>query len=105
MTWSKDSRKWAIHYKIDCTDVKKGKNDAMMLYFNHHSSLVDYIFFGTPMSITPMFTPFLDNKAKLKYSKHTKKQGILGSSLKSITLGGLYFFNWSDTNMENTLQK
>ena len=65
-----------MHNEIDYSDVGKGKNDDMMLDFNCHSFMIDGKKIGTPISIGPMFTPFLDNEMKLKCSKHIKNQGI-----------------------------
>ena len=63
------------------------------------------VFFGTPMSIAPIFSHFHDDDTKMKCTKHTKKQCILGSSLKSITLGGSQILNWADADMVNTLHR
>ena len=65
-------QKRAMHYEIDCSDVDKGKNDAMMMYFNRNSAKVDKNFFGTLMSIAPIFSHFHDDDTKMKCTKHTK---------------------------------
>ena len=94
-----------MHYKIDRSDVDKGKNDAMMMYFNRNSTKIDESFFGTPMSIVPIFSHFHDDDTKMKCTKHTQNQCILGSSLKSISLGGSQILNWADADMVNTLHR
>ena len=105
LTWTKDIKKWTMHYELERSDVEAGKNDKMLAYFNRNSSLVDDNFFGTQMSIAPMFSPFLDDESKMRCTKHAKKQMTLGGSLKSITLGGTQILNWADGQMENTLHK
>ena len=45
-------------------------------------SMVDNIFFGTAMSIVPIFKPMLDDEVKIRITKNAKKQAINGSSLK-----------------------
>ena len=72
VTWTKDTKKWATHYEIDHINVDKGGNDAMMMYFNRNSAKVDENFFGTPMSIAPIFSHFHDDDTKMKCTKYTK---------------------------------
>ena len=67
--------------------------------------MVNNNFFGTAMSIVPIFKPMLDDEIKLRITKNAKKQAIIGSSLKSITLGGTQILNWADSKMENTLHR
>ena len=57
------------------------------------------------MSIATLYKVFLDEKAKMRVTKHAKKQQTIGMSLKSITLGGTQFLNWADTKMEHTLHR
>ena len=103
--WTKDNKKWALHYEIDRSDVNNGRNDKIIEYFAKHSSLVDDNFFGTPMSLVPMFTPFLEDDLKLRISKHAQKQATIGSNLKSITLGGTQILNWTNKKKETTLHR
>ena len=105
LAWTRDTKKWTMHYEIDRSDLDSGKNDIILSYFSKHSSLVDNNFFGTAMSIVPIFKPQLDDKIKLRIMKHAKKQHTMGSNLKSITLGGLQLLNWADSKMENTLHR
>ena len=88
LAWTKDNKKWALHYEIDRSDVANGRNDKVREYFAENSSLVDDNCFGTPMSLVPIFTPFLDDDLNLRISRHAQKQVTIGGSLKSITLGG-----------------
>ena len=69
------------------------------------TSLVDNNFFGTPMSLIPTFTPFLDNELKLRITKHAKKQVTIGTNLKSISVGGIQILNWTDATLETTLHR
>ena len=102
---TKDTNRWVMHYELDRTDVNEGKNDIIMAYFAKHSSMVDNNFFGTAMSIVPVFKPMLDDEVKIRITKNAKKQAIIGKSLKSITLGGTQILNWADSKKENTLHR
>ena len=62
-----------MSYELDRADVEVGRNDAIIAYFNQHTSSVDSNFFGTPMSVLPIFTPFLDDETKRRITKLTKK--------------------------------
>ena len=57
------------------------------------------------MSVVPIFTPFLDDKLKMRITKHAKKQLTIGCNIKSITLGGTQVLNWADSKMENTFHR
>ena len=105
LAWTKDSKKWTMHYELDQTDVNVGKNEDILSYFNKSSLLVDNNFFGTQMSISPIFAPFLEDEVKMKITKHAKKQAVIGSNLKSITLSGTHILNWADGKMESTLHR
>ena len=87
VSWTNDSKKRVMFYEIDRSDVDAGKNDVIISYFHKHSSSVDENFFGTPMSISPIFTPFLNNKEKIRITKLTKKIAI-GANLKFIVVSG-----------------
>ena len=76
-----------------------------MEYFAKNSSLVDNNFFGTPMSLIPTFTPFLDDKLKLRITKHAIKQVTIGVNLKSINVSGIQILNWTDATLETTLHR
>ena len=78
LSWTKDTKKWALHYELDRSDVDDGKNDAIISYFSKNTSLVDSNFFGTSMSVVPIFTPFLDDELKMRITKHAKKQLTIG---------------------------
>ena len=105
LAWTKDNKKWALHYEIDRSDVDNGRNDKVTEYFARNSSLVYGNIFGTPMSLVPMFTPFLDDDLKLRISRHAQKQATIGSNFKSITLGGTQILNWTDKKLETTLHR
>ena len=105
LTWTQDTSKWALHYELDRLDVEKGKNDVIKAYFAKNSSLVDDNFFGTSMSVAPIFRPMLDDDIKLRITKHAKKQQIIGKSIKSVTIGGSQILNWADDKMENTMHR
>ena len=40
------------------------KNVEIIKYVNHNSSLVDRNFFGTQMTVVPIFTTFLNDETK-----------------------------------------
>ena len=105
VAWNKDNKKWTMFYELDRTDVEAGKNDAIIAYFNKYSSSVDSNFFGTAMSVTPNFTPFLDDETKMRITKLAKKQMMIGSNLKSIQLTGVQVLNWADDKKESTLHR
>ena len=65
--------------EIDCSDVDAGENDVILSYFYKHSSSVDKKIFGNPMRISPKFTPFLDDKKKMRIIKLAKirQQSVL----------------------------
>ena len=105
LSWTKDSKKWALHYELDRSDVEEGKNNDIISYFNKNSSLVDNNFFGTAMSVAPIFTPFLDDEVKMRITKLATKQQTIGANLRSITIGGTQILNWADSKMENTLHR
>ena len=94
-----------MHYELDRSDVKAGKNEDILSYFNKNTSLVDNNFSGTAMSIASIFTPFLDDEVKTRVTKHAKKQLTMVSNLKLITLSGTQILNWADTKMKNTLYR
>ena len=103
--WTKDMKKWALHYEMDRGDVEDDKNDKILAYFSKNSSHVDNNFFGTAMSVAPIYRPYLDDEIKMKINRHTKKQLAIGSNIKSISLGGTQILNWADSNMESTLHR
>ena len=105
IAWTQDTSKWALHYELDSSDVEKGKNDRIKAYFAKNSSLIDDNFFGTSMSVAPVFKPMLDDEIKLRITKHAKKQQIIGKSIKSVTIGGTQILNWADDRMENTMHR
>ena len=102
-SWTKDAKKWALHYEMDRSDIDDGKHEDILAFFSKNSSLVDKNLFGTAMSIAPIFKPFLDDEMKMKINRHAKKQASIGSNINSITLGGTHIRNWCDEKMENTL--
>ena len=73
VSWTKDSRKWSMFYEIDRSDVDEGRNEKILSYFHKHSCSVDDNFFGTPMSISPMYTHFLNDEEKMRITKMAKK--------------------------------
>lgn len=105
LAWSKNTRTWALHYELDQADVEDGKNDKIISYFSKHSNCVDDNFFGTPMSVAPIFKPMLDDEVKIRVTKHAKKQEIIGNSIKSVTIGGTQILNWADDKLEKTLHR
>jgi len=66
---------------------------------------VDNNFFGTQMSIAPLFTPFLDEKIKLKNTCHTRKQLLIGNGIKFVITAGIQILNWADSKNQNTLHR
>ena len=105
LSWTKDVKKWSLHYEIDRSDVESGKNEDIIAYFNKTSSLVDNNFVGIAMSVAPIFKPFHDDEIKMRITKLAKKQLTIGMNLRSITLGGTQILNWADSKMENTLHR
>ena len=83
---------------ITATDMRSnanamGKNNRIKAYFAKNSSLVDDNFFGTSMSVAPLFKPTLDDEIKLRITKHAKKQQVIGKSIKSVTISGTQILN------------
>ena len=74
-------------------------------YFDKKSSQVDDNVFGTSMSVTPIYRPFLDNEIRMKINPHMKKKLVIGSNIKSINLGGTQILNWADSKMESILHR
>ena len=55
------------------------------------------------MSIIHPFTPFLDDKVKMKITSHVRKQQIMGNNIQSTTITGVNITNCADGNKQNTL--
>ena len=55
------------------------------------------------VSLVPIFTPFLDDELKVRITRHAKKQVTIGGNLKSITVGGVQIFNWTNSTLDTTL--
>ena len=72
-------KKFVVHYKTDRTDINK--NEEITNYVNRSSSSVDKNFSSTPISVVPIFKPFLEDKMKLKITKHSMKQMLIGSNI------------------------
>ena len=103
LSWAFTPKKFSVHYEIDRSDLEKNEN--ILSFFNKNVSSVDYNFFGTPMSISPIFTPFLDDEVKMRITRHARKQLMIGSNIKSITITGVQILNWADKNKEHTLHR
>ena len=103
LSWSFSPKKFVVHYEIDRSDLDN--HGKMVSYFNQHSSSVDKNMFGTPMSIAPIFTPFLDDEVKLRITRLAKKQLLIGNNIKSISITGTQILNWADKEKENTLHR
>ena len=58
------STKMSLSYEIDRLDMDQ--NDEILNYFNKYSEKVDNNFFGTPMTVAPIYTPSSTMKKKLK---------------------------------------
>ena len=101
----KNSSKWALHYELDQTDVKEANNNKIISHFTKNSSRVDEIFFGTPMSVAPIFKLMLDDEVQIRVTKHAQKQVIIGNSIKSVTIGGTQILNWADDKPGNALHR
>ena len=96
-------KKFAVHYEIDRTD--EGDNTDIIKYFNKHLSLVDKNILGTPLSVVPIFKPFLEDEIKLKVTKYSRKQLLLESNIRSTTISGTQILNWCDSKKKNTLHR
>ena len=103
LAWTKNQKKFSVHYEIDMEDIDK--NEDIISYFNKKSSMVDKIFFGTPMIAVPIFTPFLDDEVKMRITTHAKKQLTLGTSMKSVSITGVQLLNWAIKSTESTLHR
>ena len=57
---------------MDLVDVEDGRNYDISTFFNKNTSLIDNNFFGTAMSVAPMFTLFFDYEIKSRVTKYVK---------------------------------
>ena len=57
------------------------------------------------MRVVPIYKPFLDNEIKLKITKHSRKQFLIGNNIKSITFSGTQILNWCNSKRENILHR
>ena len=103
LSWAFTPKQFSVHYEIDRSDLEKNEN--IKSFFNKNISSVDNNFFGTPMSISPIFTPFLDDEVKMRITRHARKQLMIGSNIKSITITGIQILNWADKHKEYTLHR
>ena len=97
------STKMSLSYKIDCSDLDK--HDEILNYFNKYSKKVDDNFFGTPMTVAPIYTPFLDNEEKINISEHGKQQLSIGSQIRSISLSDVQLYNWYNRDDKHTIHR
>ena len=61
--------------------------------------------FATPMSVVPIYKPFLEDKMKLKITKHARKQFLIDKNIKSITVLGIKILNWCNSCKQNTMHR
>ena len=61
--------------------------------------------FGNPIIVVPILKSFLEDKIKLKTTKHARKQQLIGENIKSITVSGIQILNWCDSQKQNTLHR
>ena len=64
---------------MDKSDI--AKNDDILKFINQNSSRIDNHFFGTAMSIIPRFTPFLEDKVKIRITSYAIKQLTMGNNI------------------------
>ena len=55
------------------------------------------------MQFVPIFRQDLDDDDKERVDKHSRKLGILGKSLKSVTIHGVQLNNWTSKRHRHTL--
>ena len=96
---STDNEKISLHYELDRSDIDK--NEDILKIFNHNSSLVDRNFFGTQITIIPIYSPFQDDEYKSRVDLHVKKQQRIGEKVRSCTISGVQVTSW----VEGTMQK
>ena len=89
-----------LHLEIDM--IGTSKQHDIMKYFNPNFSSLETIFFGTPMSLIPIFKLFLEDDVKYRITLHGRKQDSLGKIIKSTTISGIQILNWADSNKVNT---
>ena len=93
--------KLQVHIESDTSDSEK--IPEMFQYFNQNNSSIDKNFFCTPMSLIPIFKPFLDNDIKDRINMHVRKQESLGKGVKSITISGVEVLNFAGPAKIDTL--
>ena len=93
--------RFAVDYKIDRRDIEIDAD--IVLFFNQNLSKIDGNFFGTHTSVSPIFSPFMDEEIKLKITQHTRKQLLIGNGIKCITIIGVHILNRVDSTKTNTL--
>ena len=60
----------SLSYEIARSDMDK--NEEMLNYFNKYSKKKDENFIGTPMTVAPIYTPFLNDEEKITYPNTEK---------------------------------
>lgn len=81
------------------------KNIDIIKYFNHNSSLVDRNFFGTQMTVVPIFSPVLDDKVKSRIDLHVRKQELIGQQVQSCTVTGIEITGWAEDTKRHTMHR
>ena len=74
-------KKFCLRYKINRNDLEK--NEGTLSFLNRNSSFIDKNFVGTPMTVVPIYIPFLADKATIRLSTDVRKQLVIGTNIKS----------------------
>ena len=72
------------------------KQQDIMRYFIQKSSSLEKYFFGTPISLIPIFKPFIEDDVKDKMTVYRRKQESIGKAIKSTSISGIQIVNWAD---------
>ena len=97
------TKKFCVHYEIDRMDIEK--NVDIIKYVNHNSTLVDRNFFGTQMTVVPIFTTFLNDETKSRIDLHVRKQEQIGQHVQCVTISGVEITSWAEDTKQHTMHR